>query len=150
MIDTKTFRKLLGDEMKASGFAKSGTVWLRRAADLTIVIEAQKSNYDATFFINVGWSFRELGGDALRTNRCHIQCTADAFVRSRGRLRLLDLACQEWEPDEHATQLQDFLRTDVVPVLRELADIHGLRAAWTRGELNRCLVMSSAEALLMR
>lgn len=67
-------KKVLGAVHGDLGFVAKGLTWRRRYGEINQVVTLQKSNFDASFFLNIGFWINELGepDPALREEQCHV------------------------------------------------------------------------------
>lgn len=59
-MTTNDFKKALTACLREYGFAKEGTAYYRRTEELIVVIALQRSNFQAAYYINVGYLIRDI------------------------------------------------------------------------------------------
>ncbi|MCA9223860.1 MAG: DUF4304 domain-containing protein [Planctomycetales bacterium] len=119
------------DELSAAGFTKKGFTWYLRRDDVIASLNLQKSNYDATYFINLGFWIRAIEDvESPRPELCHVRTRADALGQfdSEGNAVLLTFADTPDGVSSKLANVQKFLREDVIPFLVQGITLAGLTA----------------------
>lgn len=129
MIDNRKLSTVLNTELKSHGFTKKGSTWYLKKDEIISVLNLQKSNYDNTFFLNIGfWLLKIEDIDTPKQERCHVLSRAsslwpDGNPRVADLLRISDFDCDE---KERIAAIKIFIREKLIPLLQEGSTITGL------------------------
>lgn len=148
MIDTRVLKKVVSGQLEPIGFSRSGSVWRRSSDELVTIVELQKSNYDRTYFVNVGFYFKSIGAEhEPPMHHCHIQSSMEDFLTSPSDAKALLISSTEWNPSDHAAALSE-LFGELAKTLTRLRSRDALGRAFQAGQFERSFVMAVAEKIL--
>ena len=130
MIDTRTLSAALSDELRPVGFVKKGATWYLRKQDVIAVLNLQKSNYDSTHFLNLGFWLREIDDvQNPKDEQCHVRTRAEEIWPTEtpniAELLTIDATCDD---AERLAAIRSFTREKVLPLLLAGTTIPGLLA----------------------
>lgn len=128
---------------KASGGAKKSGSWYVRSAETIVVLNLQKSQYAASYYVNVAvWLLAAGPADAPKPSECHVQTRLERLVPPPAfeeRLTaLLDLNSAIEEETRHE-ELHALMCEHLLPAIQAAATLEGLRSA---GEGQRLVTAS--------
>lgn len=147
MIDKRGFRYIVDAALKKAGYERRSGAWYLLSSEVVAVFEPQKSNYDNTYFINIGLYLRGLGSETEPKERlCHIRCRVEDLIDVDPEL--FDLDSPAWSAAEHAAEIGRILGQNVLPRINQFLQFDGLQAAHIAGVFRGCFVHSTAEKLL--
>lgn len=151
MSATDPVRETLRLFGRQCGFTRKSTTWHLRQAETVAVVNLQRSQWGAQYYINVALWLLPLGEtDAPKENKCHVRTRLERLFPDADQLlaRLLDLESTV-DDTTRREQLGSLLETELIPLLRACSTIEGLRAT-PEGERFRrvSLVTGPAQALL--
>lgn len=130
MIGKHELSQALSDELLPAGFRRKGSNWTKAGEDVVAVINLQKSNYDESYFLNLGFWLVELGENAEpKEEQCHVRTRADA-VASSGSHSIGDLLTQgrtDLTKADHLARIREFTKTQLVPLVQEGLSKAGLK-----------------------
>ncbi len=129
MIDKRKLSAALTAELNPLGFTKKGATWYLRNEDTIAVLNLQKSNYDATFFLNVGFWLRKIEEvEHPKDELCHIRTRAEELWPT-GNPSIGVLLGESTRCDDCAvriTAIRTFIREHIIPLLLEGSTIPGI------------------------
>lgn len=141
-------------EIGGLGFTRKSNNWTRASAEVSQVINLQKSNYGRQYYINLGFLPKEMTQDAgayahPRHEKCPIRLRIDDILPNPAHeiAETLDLEKEIFTPDDRAKRVREFM-VCIAPTLDRLLTIEGLRRAYAEGTFRRALIMLRAKALL--
>ena len=149
MTITQTLSSALNAELEAVGFKKKGDTWYRRNDDIIAVINLQKSDYDATHFLNLGFWIRAIeDAENPREEQCHVRSRAGALwpTDDPSLADLLNLGVSSNCSDARVVEIRKLVRERVIPFLLRGSSLAGLTEIVT--EFKRILVRRTAWGLL--
>lgn len=148
MIDKKTFKTAISTRFKDAAFIKKGQSWYLNGRDAIIVVNLQKSNWDDSYYLNIGIWLKVLG-DAIypQYNHCHLYFRAEALFPEQQDL--IRMSCDlEMATLEILVELTKFIENMLIPFLRECTDGNGLKKFTKQGLLEKGLVRIEARRYL--
>lgn len=135
MIDRRDVTKLIDRALKHKGFTRTGLTWRTDSEEVLAVLGLQKSNYDQSWFLNVGFWIRELGEaqkTSIRQEHCHVQARAQELWSTRDPSPDQVLAeSTSIADEERAAELERFIQLDLLPVVKRAATVASLRQLLT-------------------
>jgi len=115
---------------KDAGMVKRSGSWYARGDETILVLNLQKSNYSASYYLNVAvWLLAVESADFPKENKCHIRTRMTQLVDDPGYLdRLLDV---EWvTANDHGPELLKQLLDERICWIREAtASLDALRGS---------------------
>lgn len=130
MTITRTLSNALNAELKTAGFKRKGATWYLRNDDIIAVVNLQKSNYDATHFLNLGFWIRAIEDvENPREAQCHVHVRAEGLWPCDSPMitDLLSFDAVADCDDERLVDIQQFVRAKVIPFLTRGSSLAGLR-----------------------
>ena len=129
MIDSKALAKALNEELRPIGFYKKGLTWYLRKEEVIAVLNLQKSNYDGTFFINLGFWLRQIEDiQNPKAEQCHVLSRSEELwpeeTRSIIEQQSEDNACATGICQ--ITEIRQFVREKIIPLLSQGSTLAGL------------------------
>lgn len=142
----------IDDFAQAAGFRKQSGTWCRRQQEAIVLIELQKSQYGAKYFVNVALWLLELG-DVRRCpkeQQCHVRSRLTRVLPNhQERLSaLLDLEDTSIEEDHRRVELLEILDKHLLPLLDSYSTLDQLRSLQARGLLSSALITGPAQQIL--
>jgi len=130
MIDYRKLSAALTAELSPFGFTRKGSTWYLRKEKVIAVLNLQKSNYDATCFLNLGFWLRTIGEvEHPKDEQCHVRTRAEE-IWPIGNPTIAELLGECTTCDDAAARIpaiRTFVRETVVPMLLEGSTISGLQ-----------------------
>jgi hypothetical protein len=144
-----TVQTTVASAMKTLGLAKKGSSWYLHREETILVVELQKSNYGATYFVNVAVWLCALGDSRFPKEwACHIRSRLDELVGNPDRLaELLNLEHLMGEREREA-ELSHELTTTLSWIVRATSSVDALRSGDGARLQSRSLVTGPAQELL--
>lgn len=133
------------------GLSKSSNTWYLRQAETIAVINLQRSQYGAQYYVNVALWLLPLGdADKPKENVCHVRTRLDDLLPPERAARVPALFDLDTAVDEEARrdEILSILRSDLLPVLKACATVDGLRSVAGERLVKRSLVNRAAQELL--
>jgi len=131
MSNAQTITRSINAELKLAGFKKKGSAWYFPGQDVIGVLNLQKSNYDDTFFLNLGFWIRDLGEtETPRDEECHVRGRADR-IWSEHEPSISELLSAPEESEGMEVRLRDikeFVRESVIPFFGKGTTLEDLSA----------------------
>ncbi len=131
MIDKRKLIAALTTELSVYDFTKEGSTWYLRNEEVIAVLNLQKSNYDNTFFINLGFWLRTIEEDGLpKSERCHVITRAEAIWPTLNPSidDLLGPSTRGEDCTDRIIEFRTFVRERIIPFLLEGSTINGIIA----------------------
>lgn len=145
----RQFQNALSSAMKGLGFTKQSGAWYKHDDHVIVVIHPQKSNFDDTIYLDIGFYLRRLGSEKFpKGQQCHIRCRAEDFIQRADQLKLFDLNAPEWELPNTTAIFETFLAERLLRPVDKLSNLGELRQAFRGGLFKRCFVTAEVEAAL--
>lgn len=141
------------DFAKAAGFTKKSGTWCRRQQDTIAVLELQKSQYGAQYFVNVALWLLELGdAQCPREQACHLRSRLTRLLpEDEDRLKAaLDLDDSSLVEIERREAFLEALEERLLRLLDSCSTLEGVRSLEATGLLSSFLIAGSAQRLLER
>lgn len=132
---------------KAMGMTKQSGSWYSIHDDVITQINLQKSDYGLSYYLNVGWWLRTLGGAQFPKEReLHVRIRLDALIPGRADdvKTLLDI---EQPVDGRSVRLRELFQ-ELPEILAGASSVEGLRTLWHEGRLQAAVVRSPAIRVL--
>ncbi|QDT77312.1 hypothetical protein Mal35_07380 [Gimesia maris] len=136
MITTQHLKNAMHAELKPRGFQRKGSNWYLSGAQVIAMLNLQKSQYGATYFLNLGFWLQQIEhNDFPRAHQCHISARASSLwpegtprpeagpPRIADLLNLDDYPCND---TQRLDQLRRFIADKLVPVLKAGVTLEGL------------------------
>ncbi len=143
-------RTIVDRELRSAGYQRLGSRWYKSKPEVAVVIDVQRSVYDAQHFINIGFWIKDLGlFDKPRTEQCHIKLRASSLPLADdedfGKLLNLD---EEMDEGERERRWSNFVRNAILPFCDDNLSVEGLCKTYSKGQFRDALVLKGAHALL--
>ncbi|QDT91095.1 hypothetical protein Pan161_27500 [Gimesia algae] len=123
-------------ELKPHGFQRKGANWYLFSETMITVLNLQKSQYGATYFLNLGFWLQQIEhNDFPREYQCHVRTRASSLWPEgshrpeAGAPRIADLLnIDEYSCDDgkRLEQISQFVAEKLVPVLKAGVTLEGL------------------------
>jgi hypothetical protein len=147
MMAKQDFKQAFGGTLKVVGFARKGHSWFKNGGDSTVVLNLQKSDFDAKYYVNLGVWLKALGHVAFPSeNECHIQARLTSVFPEHSEM--IDRACQLAGDANEVAELLAFLTEEFAPFCDDCLTIDGLQAMFSNGKFKKALIMKPATDLL--
>lgn len=145
-------KKTITGSLVPSGWKSKGTNWYRRTADVVQVINLQQSSFGPQFYLNIGIYLLSLGKSEFpKENHCHVRARASRFAPEDRQefyeRELFDLEKPISESDR-ARDIEELLRSYVLPFLDHARSLADLRSLEKQGALRRTLILADTRRLL--
>jgi Domain of unknown function (DUF4304) len=144
----------ISQEIEIMGFTRKSNNWTRASAEVSQVINLQKSNYGRQYYINLGFLPKEMAQDSTdyahpRHEKCPVRLRIEDILPNPAQeiAETLDLEKEIFTPHSRAKRVGEFMAS-IAPTLDRLLTIEGLRRAYADGTFKRALIMLRARALL--
>ena len=140
----KAVEKILGN----SGFSRKSGAWYKSGSDAIVVIDLQKSDFGAYFYLNIGICIKELS-EALfpKVEVCHISMRADALLNRDGQNLDLGLNMEQGTADDFEASLR-LIEGELMPMISEFLSIDKLKIHYAIGIFKRALIFWQAREML--
>jgi len=129
MINSRILSKAINEELKPFGFKRKGSTWYLQKEEVIGVLNVQKSNYDSTFFLNIGFWLLQLGEvQNPKEEQCHVRSRASELWPD-GDPSIGVLLCEDGHfssEEERINAIQLFIREKIVPLIVNGANLSGL------------------------
>ncbi len=135
---------------RGAGLEKKAGAWYRRGDEVVTVVDLQKSQYGAQYYVNLGFWLREFGGEPYPKGAgCHISVRLEVLApEERKRIaRLLDLVV-EMPDEQRIDELVALLRERLLPLIERGSSVAGLRALLDEGALEAAAIRGPARQAL--
>jgi hypothetical protein len=130
MIDRREIISLFDKVLLGERFKRSGTVWRLDSDEVVSVLALQKSNYDNSWFINLGFWLRVLDEtrQVPKQEHCHVQARAEELWSQRDPSpdELLSESAALSDSDR-SREITLFLQSEITPVLQRSTTIESLK-----------------------
>lgn len=139
------------DFAKSAGFSKKSGTWCRRQQDTIAVIELQKSQYGARYFVNVALWFLDLGDvQCPKEQACHLRTRLECLVPDEEEQlkKLLNLDDGSIAEGDRRAALLEILRERLLCFLDICSTLDGIRSLEDRGLLREFLITGPAQRVL--
>ncbi len=141
------------DEFGAKlGLEKRARTWYRRSPDVLSILNLQKSQWGAQYYVNVAFWFTALGAEALPKEReAHVRTRLDTLLRQTDPAELrafLDLDAPISETDRVAGLLR-LLEGELAPLFEKFTSVAAFKSPAGRDLLMRALVRREAQPLVV-
>jgi hypothetical protein len=136
-----------------AGFQKKSGAWYRRQTDTIAVVELQKSQYGAQYFINVAlWLLHIADAKYPKEQSCHLRTRLTRLIPDEEeRLKaFLDLDDPSMSEGERRAGLLELLQTRLLPLLEACSTLRGIRSLEEKDLLKAFLVTGSAQRALAK
>ncbi len=142
---------VLAGILRQHQFKKKGSSWYRATDWSVAVVNLQKSNWGAQYYVNLGVSLTAFGGDRFpKEHHCHVRTRLDALRGDNEGIKLaLDLE-QSLTPDERNEILTSALIQYALPLLDQCATCGGFEQALKSGQLGSALIHKHVAELIRR
>ena len=135
---------------KSHGFQKKSGAWYRTSEDLVFVVQAQKSQYRPSYYLNLAIGLLQLDQvEFPKEHKCQIRTRAGRVLPSGDKVlsELLDLD-YPMADDERATYLGALLEAELWPIISACGSVPMLRVGEGKKFIDNSLVNGAAQALL--
>jgi hypothetical protein len=143
-MDTKEFRRIVGDLAKRAGFTRTDSVWLLAGEESLIGLQLQRSNNASLYYLNIKvWLKRHIDGRAFDPGReaGHI------FRREPPEYApALDLN-SEFDDSSRITQLEQLFDDFLLPLAKALSTRAGILNA-AAAQPPQIYLLPSAKSML--
>ncbi|MCH9655828.1 MAG: DUF4304 domain-containing protein [Planctomycetes bacterium] len=130
MISTSILKTTINAELKAHGFLRKGSNWYLSCEEVVVVVNLQKSNYSALYFLNLGFWLQQVEQMQYpRSEQCHIHNRASSLYPD-GNPRIADLLNVDefpYDEDQRITEIQQFISVKLIPLLLKGSTVSGLK-----------------------
>lgn len=138
--------------LESAGFGRQGAGWSLESPEALVVVCLQKSNYGASYFVNVGAWLKALGHNKNPSeHECHVRLRPSSLDAERERYwetEVFNLEAPSIGDTERGERVREFMVQIVVPFARKLGSLEGIRELAGRGELRHAAVRVGAQALV--
>jgi hypothetical protein len=142
---------LLTEGTRPLGFRRRGNNWFRTGATVYSIVNLQRSRWDETLYVNIGFdAAANVPGDWRPERQCGVRFRIDAIdAVTAADLRLLDqeqqdrLGTEAWR-----TAVVERLVEPMVRVLVQATDISGLRDVLTTAVSRRVMIRADMRGLV--
>ncbi len=135
---------------KSAGFTKKSGTWCRRQREVIAVMELQKSQYGAQYFVNVALWLLELGqAQCPKEQTCHLRSRLGSLLPEEEEhlSALLDLDVS-MNDENRREALLEILKLRLLPSLEICSTLDGIRSLETTGLLSGFLITGPAQGVL--
>jgi hypothetical protein len=132
------------------GLEKKSGAWYRLCEEVIAVVDLQKSQYGASYYVNLGFWLRALGEERYpKGARCHIAVRLENLApdERQGITRLLDLD-HEMPDEQRIDELIALFKERLLPVIEQGSTLAGLRVMIDDGTLSSAAIRGPAQELL--
>ena len=153
MTLTRMVSSGLDDALRPAGFKKKAATWYLQNDEIIALLNLQKSNYDTTYFLNLGFWIRAIEDvEFPKHEQCHVRSRAQTLWPARSPLvaNLLSFT-QSTDCDENrVADIQTFVNEFIIPFLIQGSTLAGLtelarehktllirRVAWNALEIDK-------------
>ncbi|KZE92095.1 hypothetical protein AVP42_02888 [Agromyces sp. NDB4Y10] len=141
------------DEFGAKlGLEKRARTWYRRSPGMVGILNLQKSQWGAQYYVNVAFWFTALGAEEFPNEReAHVRSRLDAVLGQADAAELtalLDLDAPIREADR-VTELLRVLGGELAPLFEKFTSVAAFRSPAGRELLMRALVRREAQPLVL-
>lgn len=154
MSQPKILSDAFGKPLKDAGFKKKrADTWYFTSEDAISVLNLQKSDYGAKYYVNVAVWLKALGdAEAPAEHHCHIRLRWKELIPEDEEelAALLDLESRSISDGERIGRIQHLLRTYIIPFLQTAQSVERLRSVFGTDRWPVCLVNRRAQELLAR
>jgi hypothetical protein len=130
MITTRILKTAINAELKAQGFLRKGSNWYLSSEEVVVVVNLQKSNYSALYFLNLGFWLQQVEqAQYPRCEQCHVHNRASSLC-PEGNPRiadLLDIDEFSYDEEQRIIKIQQFISEILIPLLLKGSTISGLQ-----------------------
>lgn len=149
MIDKNIFKKSIATVLKTSGFTKKGRLsWYLQGKDSIVVFNLQKSNWDETYYINIGIWLKVFGDATFPLhNHCHLDHRVESLFPKQRELIITSCSFEK-SSIEHLNNLTIFIENQLAPFLKECTNEDKLKELFSQGTLDHGLVTVAAKQYL--
>lgn len=137
------------DFARELGFKKKSGTWYRRQPETIALLQLQKSQWGAQYYVNVALWLLPLGeSDHPKEHQAHVRTRLTKLVTEEEATELERLLDLEAEVPDREQRLLELLRTRLGALLDETGTIADLRDGSGRWLVGAALVMGPAQRLL--
>jgi len=137
MIEKSEFFRILIPVFCSKGFVRKGLSLYLIGEECVVVVNFQRSQWDAQYYINIGINMRFLvQTEYPKAESCHIEYRLERFFPQHRELILKATSLEKCD----ATILNEFINLvgkSVIPLLKDSLHEKNLREMWTKGLLRR-------------
>lgn len=149
----KKLARIFGEFLSPLGFHSSKSNFFLDGDGVVVVFNLQKSNYDRSYFLNIGLWIKSVGGenDSPKENFCHVRFRADNFIDSNYPGVSLGefLHTDGGAADEKAELgLIDIASNYIYPLIEKIRSIDSVARMYRQGELAGAFVSKEAREVL--
>lgn len=137
MLTTQNLNNAMHAELKPHGFQRKGSTWYMSSETVIAVLNLQRSQYNATYFLNLGFWLQQIEHiDYPREYQCHVRTRASSLWPEgshrpeAGAPRIADLLrIEEYRCDaeQRLKQVRQFVAEKLVPTLHAGLTVEGLK-----------------------
>ena len=140
--------KVVTEVLGPLGFKRRGLTWQLDGEETVCIVNFQKSNYDAKFFLNIGFLIRrEQAPDKPKEHECDVRLRAGQLWPSE--TATMEEVLEHARPDRKSEEsLRAFLLAKVAPFIQQAAGLDGLRRTLMDGALECGLIRKSVRETL--
>ena len=147
MIDTKTVRSWIGDELRSAGLERRGVVWRLLGADVLWLVYIDRVPFSRRLGVEIGLDLRA-DSTAERPTDCPIVLYLGSLLPTRDLWVFAALDLNSGLDDaERRQELGAALRA-LGDFLRENVTLSSVRGAYARGEFSHALIHKDARRVL--
>ncbi|PZF75503.1 hypothetical protein DK847_18490 [Aestuariivirga litoralis] len=147
MMDKVLFKKSFGNVLTEHGFRKKGQSWYLYGPDCIVVLNLQKDDFSALYFVNFGVWLLSLGDAQYPPeNHCHVRSRLERLFPLHREL-ILDACTLSSDPSALAPFIA-LLHSDVVPLCQRCLSIEGLKEEVAAGRVPHYGVVRLARSVL--
>jgi len=133
-----------------AGLHKKSGAWYGHGEEVIAVLDLQKSQYGAQYYLNQAFWLRELGDERYPKEwKCHVRERVGSLLPAHAALleRLLDLE-HEIPDEERFDELVSLLREELLPLIERGSSVVGLQAMLADGTLEGAFLRGPAQRVL--
>ncbi|MCP4406089.1 MAG: DUF4304 domain-containing protein [bacterium] len=152
MTDKKKFKQLFSEQLAQVDCVRKSNAWYKESKETIFVVELQKSNYDESYFLNLAIWLKILGENKFPKERfCHIRTRAGSFFFEYGVkiANILDFNNASLD-EERCEAIQWLLTENVIPLIKEAAEVKGLCRLYQAGKLKKAFIHKDAREILLQ
>jgi hypothetical protein len=152
-MNQKMIESLIDEILLPSGFKKKKATWYRKTTSVLQLLNLQKSQYGAQFFVNLGFVPDGIPVDGMPTpkeNKCPIRIRlSSALAAERDEIEaLFDLEQTAISDLDRDRRIRELFSSKVIPLFETLSDTLGLKAGIEQGVFKRGAINRLAQECL--
>ena len=143
----KIFKAAINEALTGEQFSHKGQSWFLHGADVTIVLNLQKSDHKELFYVNLGIWFNHFNEKKYpEYNECQIYFRLENIFESA--TELISEACQIDGGGNKISEFSEFLKNEFSPYAREMLNIKYVAQQLAEGKFKNSMVLKTARDFL--